>query len=271
MTWWIEAAQYATEALSLILILRLFLLRDRREKVYLIFALFLVAELLSSLGFFILRHRVDYRLLWIFTTSLLWIFYLAVVYSLARAVLAELPGILRFSRKFLIVVFPLSILVALSTARGEYWATGGASFKNQIDRVLVICYVLDRAISMSALLVLIVILAFILWFPVKMSRNLAILSVGFVVYFGALTGLDLLRSYSGRGMFQRHTIAIFDVCANLVLVLCFAYWIAFMDLKGKTAQVRIGHSWRPADQTRLIQQLESLDLALLQSSRRFGL
>jgi hypothetical protein len=271
MNWWIDAAQYATEALAFVLILRLLSLRDRRERVYLTFALFLGAELLSTVGYFVLRHRFDYRLLWICSTSILWIFYLSVVYSLAKAVLAELPGILRFSRSLLTIVFPLAVLVALSTARSEYWATGGANFRNQIDRVLVIWYVLDRAISMSALLVLIVILAFILWFPVKMSRNLAILSIGFVVYFGSETGLGLLRSYSGRGVLQASTIALVSICGNLVLVLCFAYWIAFIDSKGQTAQVRIGHSWRPADQTRLIQQLESLDLALLRNSRRLEL
>jgi len=271
MNWWIDAAQYATETLSLVLILRLMFLRDRQQSVYLIFALFLAAELLTTAGYFVLRSRLDYRLFWICSTSILWIFYLSVVYSLAKAVLAELPGILRFSRKLLIIVFPLAIFIALSTARSEYWATGGANFKDRTDRVLVVWYVLDRAISMSALLVLIVILAFILWFPVKMSRNLAILSIGFVVYFGSETGLDLLRTYSGRGVLQPYTIAILDTCGSLVLIFCFAYWIAFIDLKGQTVQVRLGHSWRPADQIKLIQQLESLDLALLRNSRRLEL
>jgi hypothetical protein len=274
MGWWTNAVQYATEALAIVLILRLLSLRNRHQRVYIVFSLFLAIELLSTAVYFVSIQwwsGVDYRLLWICSTFVLWLFSLAVVYSLAQAILAELPGILRFSRRLLNTIFPLALVIALSTVWSEYLATGGAKWADPIDRLLIVWYSVDRAISMAALVVLVAILAFILWFPVKMSRNLAIFSIGFGIYFASKTGLALLRTHAAQGVLSVSTISVLSTCVNLVLVLCFTYWIIFIDLKGQTAQVRLGHIWRPTDQGSLIEQLESLDLALLRSSRRLEL
>jgi hypothetical protein len=275
MTWWMNAAQYATEVLAFVLIVRLLSLRVKREGVYLVFALFLAFQLLTTAEYFVTTRwfadQVDYRILWLVSTAGLWIFSLALVYSLAKAVLAELPGVMRFSRVLLQIVFPTAIIIGLLTVRGEYSAAGGANYSDPLDRLLVVAFALDRAISMSALLVLLAILGFILWFPVKMPRNLAIFSVGFVVYFGLKTGLSLLRTYSTPGTFSRNTAQFVSNGISLVLVLCFIYWIVFIDPKGQTAAVRIGHSWRAKDQRRLLNQLESLDLALLRGSHNLKL
>jgi len=272
MTLWTNAAQYAIDALAILLIVRLLSLKVRREGVYLVFALFLAFQIFTSLEFFAvkwLQLNVDYRLLWLVSTLVMWVFSLALVYSLSKVVLAELPGIQRLSRKLLNIVFVVAIGLAASTVSGEYTATGGAKLLDRIDRVLVAAYTIDRAIAMSASLVLVVILAFILWFPVKMPRNLAIFSVGFVIYFTAKTAFSLFRTYSAPGAYS-HTIGQWvSVAINLVLVACFIYWVVFIDPKGQTAQVRIGHSWHVADQNRLIDQLEALNSALLRSSRDF--
>jgi hypothetical protein len=208
---------------------------------------------------------------WIVSTVAGWVFSLALVYSLAKAVLAGLPGVFRFSKILLNLVFPLAILLALSTARGEYWITGASHYSDPRDRLLLIGAVVDRAISMAALLILVAILAFILWFPVKMPRNLAVISVGLVIYFGSKTGLNLLRTYATPGTISRSSTELLSTCASMVAVFCFLYWIVFIDAKGQTAQVRMGHSWHAAEQGRLIQQLESINLALLRSSQRLEL
>jgi hypothetical protein len=56
-----------------------------------------------------------------------------------------------------------------------------------------------------------------------------------------------------------------------MVICCFLYWIVFIDPKGQTAQVRMGHSWRSTEQSKLIQQLEALNLALLRNSQRLEL
>jgi len=154
MTWWMNAAQYATEVLAVVLIFRLLWLRDRREGVYSVFVAFLAVQLAQTLAFFAYSRwgmdKIDYRVLWICSTAISAIFSLVLVYSLAKAVLAELPGIFRFSRTLLNVVFPAAILIALFTAPGEYWVAHGSKLLDPLDRLLAGCYVADRALSMAA-------------------------------------------------------------------------------------------------------------------------
>jgi hypothetical protein len=272
MNWWMNAAQYATEALTIVLIFRLLRLRERRERIYFVFVLFLVVQLTETSAYFAWSRwgedKMDYRMMWIGFTALLDALCLWLVYSLAKAVLAELPGIFRFSRMLLNIAFPLAILVAFFTAPGEYWVANGPKMRDPVDRLLSFCFVADRAIGMASVLILIAILAFILWFPVKMSKNLAIFSVGFVVYFTAKTGLELLRSYSTSGLKNTPLLSTID---SVVLITCFLYWIAFIVPQGEAAQVRMGHSWRLAEQNRLVEQLESLNGALMRSSQRLPL
>ena len=142
MNWWMGAAQYATEALALILIWRLFSLRGKREAVYVIFALFLGFQLLASAEYFFFTHwfanTVDYRFVWLLSTIVGWVFSLSLVYSLAKAVLSGLPGVCRFSRMFLNFVFPSAILLALFTARGEYSVTGAARYSDSTEQLVII-------------------------------------------------------------------------------------------------------------------------------------
>jgi hypothetical protein len=278
MNWWISAAQYATETLALVLIVRLLSLRDKREGVYVVFALFLAFQLLSSTEYLILSrwfaNEFDYRVVWIASTFAGWLFSLSLVYSLAKAVLAGLPGVFRFSRILLNSVFPLAIIGALLTVRGEYFITGAWRYADPMDRLVTVGSVVDRAISMASLLVLVAILAFILWFPVRMPRNLAIISVGLVVYFGSKTGLALLRSYAVAGTISKSAQDLrewLSIGVSVVVVCCFLYWIIFIDPKGQTSQVRLGHSWHSGEQGKLIQQLEALNLALLRNSQRLEL
>jgi len=274
MTWWISATQYATEALALVLIARLLLLREKSELVYAVFALFLAFQLVSSFEYFFFSRwfsQIDYRDVWIISTIAGWFFSLALVYSLAKAVLAGLPGVFRFSKILLNVWFPFSIVLALLTVKWEYLVTGAARNADATFRVLTVGHVVDRAISTAALLVLVAILAFILWFPVKMPRNLAVLSIGLVVYFGSKTGLTLLLTYSAPGIISRSISEVLSASVSMIGVFCFLYWIIFIDPKGQTSEVSLGQSWRSADQGKLIQQLESLNLALLRSSQHMEL
>jgi len=102
-----------------------------------------------------------------------------------------------------------------------------------------------------------------LWFPVRMPRNLAIFSTGFVIWFAAKTGLLLARSY-----WSPESVDFLSTSMNVILSACFAYWSVFITQQGETAAVRIGHSWHVGEQERLIGQLEAMNTALLRAARR---
>lgn len=264
---WMNVSQYVTELLALALIFRLLWLRHRENAVYSVFMAFLGVELAGTLAYFACRRweQLDYRIIYFGFSVCLALFSLALVYSLAKAVLAELPGILRFSCFLLNTVFVLSILLAFSTSRSEYLLTPVKTFHERVDKLIFAFEVIDKGIAMASVVVLVIILAFILWFPVKMSKNLAIFSIGLVVYFASKAGLDLVGIYVRSGASSR---MILDTVLSVVVVLCFVYWLGFLDSHRGLTQVRIGHLWQRDEQEKLIKQLESLNGALMRSSQQ---
>ena len=263
---WSLTAQYVSDILALLLIIRLTTIPVRLPNVYRVFGAFLGFQLLESLVSLTLykfQGQVDYRLIWMALRLLAWTLSLWMVYALLGEILKSLPGILKFSRVLLNVIFALALAVALLTVIPEYAASGAAKYRVPIDRALILFYVLDRAVAMAALLVLTCILAFILWFPVEMRRNLAVLSVGLVTYFGATAALLLAHTYLAH-----NSIVLLSNLIAVVLAACYAYWILFINPKGQFAEVRLGHVWRLDEQHRLIGQLESMNTALLRSAAR---
>lgn len=257
-------AQYVSDAFAVALILRLLMLR--LHAVYRVFCAFLLVDLLSSLLFFITRlarGRLDYRIAWMAVRPVVWVLSLWMVYALLGAMLANLPGILRVSRRVLNGVFVLALLFALMTARPEYSASALAGSADPVNRLVAVVYVLERVIFMSAAIALVAMLLFILWFPVQMPRNLAVFSVGFVVFFSTGTIVLLLHTYWSPAA----TPAVTNI-ATFALAACYAYWLLLIDRLGEIRRVRIGHSWEPGTQQRMIGELEAINAALLRASRR---
>jgi hypothetical protein len=205
----------------------------------------------------------DYRIIWIVANSVIWICTLWTLYALLEAVLTNLPGILGFSRKLLNGAFISTGILSLLTAGPEYSASGAAAFPDPIARAVGIAFVLDRVLSTVALVVLLAILGFLVWFPVQISKNLVVFSTGFLVYFAAKTSLVLTSN-----IWSHETLRLVSNLMMFISGACFAYWTLFISQQGETVPVRIGHSWHARDQERLIGQLEGLNAALLRSAVR---
>jgi hypothetical protein len=260
----VTIAQYISDGLAVALIVRLLMLR--LHTVYRVFCAFLVVDLVGSIAFlfekFVQPYR-DYRITWMALRPLRWVLVLWMVYALLDAILANLPGILRISRRVLNIAFVGALIVALSTAGSEYSASRLSSAQNPVGRALGVGLVLDRVISMAAVLVLLAILGFVLWFPVQMPRNLAVFSIGFVAYFAIRTGVLLTRTY----LPDADPFLLSDISA-FVLAACYAFWLLFINHAGELRPVRMGHSWEPGQQQRMIAELEAMNAALVRPSRR---
>ena len=261
-----------SEFLSLVLIVRLLALR--LHNVYRVFAIFLSFEVITTSTYFLQVFAsadrilwrgfgLDYRVTWLATRLIAWILIFWMVYALLRAILANLRGLLKLSQWVLAFVIPLSILTAILSARPEYLASRSIAVADPIDRTLVMGILLERVMTMIALLVLLLMLFFILWFPIKMSRNLAVFSVGLVLYFTGKTTLLLLRSFCSTA----HS-AVFGDLITLLLCGCLLCWIVFINKRGESVPVTLGHSWRLNKQPQLMSELEDINAALARATRR---
>jgi hypothetical protein len=260
---WSHIAQGINDAFSFVLILRLLALR--LHGVYRFFCLFLLVQLVSS-GVVLIERELrthDYRLTWMLLEIVVWALSLATVYALLRAVLRTLPGILTFSHKLLNATFLVAIGIALWSAKAEFGVSKAAAFARPLAHTVAVMVVLNRAICSAALIALLAILCFVLWFPVQMPKNLAVFCVGFVVYYSVTAASWLAWSF-----WSSATLRWADMITMVVLSICYAYWAIFITSEGERVPVRMGHSWHVAEQQRLMLQLEAMNASLLRAARR---
>lgn len=253
--------EYIEILLNLILVVRLFTLR--LGKVYAIFTAYLLTDLVGSLAassYDLKLVPMDYRVLYVVTRIVAWVLSLWVIYALLSAILKGLPGILKYSRRLLNIVFAIGFLVGLSTAAASSVVQRIEDWRNELDRLVAITLAVDQAIGVTVLLVLIVMLGFFLWFPVVVPRNLAIFSVGYVVYFSSITVSLFLESFRSSGLLPTISIIVM-----LVTSVCYAYWAIFLSKAGESVPVRIGHVWHADEQKRLMRRLEEVNGVLLQT------
>jgi hypothetical protein len=164
-------------SVAIILVFRL--IRLQLLSAYKVLAAFCVFDLFVGLFAFLPwrwlydHYRIDYRIIWLVERPIGWLLYVWVVYAILHRVMNEHPAILRITRKFFAASFACAILIALVTAHFELEVMGRAGptlLADLVGRALV----LERACLTTSLVLLAVTLSFLLWFPVEVTRNVAL-------------------------------------------------------------------------------------------------
>jgi hypothetical protein len=214
---------------------------------------YLYADLLSRDAFHL---TLDYQVFWIVVRIAAWALYVWMVYDLLEAILKNLPGILTWSRRFVLWAFAVASALSLLSINSEYRVIG---IKGLVGMGLVI----ERTVCTIVLLVLLAVLGFLIKFPVEIPRNLAYFSVGFLLYFGVNTVLDLTHSY-----FSHDSYSILNTAAIFLESACFLFWTVMLSSRGEAVPIRMGSQLRASDRERLLTQLDAINAALLRSAAR---
>ncbi len=225
-----------------------------------VFGGYLIWDLLSNLGslafgFFGAKYfgPSGYLVYWVSVRVLSWGLYTLLVYTQLTAILGKLPGIKRFSQRSALVVFGLAIAIGLASANPEYLAAG---LRGTVGLVLVV----DRVVRTVLLIVLATTLGFLVWFPVAISRNLAALGAGLVVYLGTTNFLLLVRSFLSHRSFE-----FLNNLTALTSFGCLVFWLLRIDKAGEEVPVHFGYGWRSVEHDRVTAQLNSLNAILSRS------
>src|ERR1700761_8243317 len=124
---WDRIVLCGTDVLGLALVVRLLALQ--LHNVYKVFCLYLLFNLFcSTVSFFSSLFavvRLDYRVYFLMVSVVVWVLTVWMVYALLSAMLAHLPGILKFSRKLLNASFVAAVLIALLTLKVDAAAARG--------------------------------------------------------------------------------------------------------------------------------------------------
>jgi hypothetical protein len=121
----------------------------------------------------------------------------------------------------------------------------------------------ERSMDFAILIFLLLITAFLMWFPVKLTRNIIIYIEGFaVLYFSRSFGLLATNLMPPTAL---------DVMSSILLCVslgCLAVWLLTLRRETEDTPATIGHRWNPAAVEHLTGQLETINAALARFGRR---
>ena len=220
---------------------------------YVYFFSYLVLVLTESIILsFVGYGTVAYGYVWMITEILALCFYTLIVLECYATVLRDLAGIARILRRYIKLAVLVAIVAALLLI----------GLEKTPQTVFQYFYVLDRAVVSSLLVFVLLMIVFLVYYPVPLSRNVIVYSAGYAVYF--LT--------KATGMFIRNISPNWQTQISTVLVAvstgCLLFWGLFLSRSGETKTKVIGHQWRREDEERLLSQLKAINSSLVRSARK---
>jgi len=201
------------------------------------------------------RHRIYAEIYFVGQTMkvALAIFVVLELYELA---LAQQPALARFGRRMLSYLFSIAVALGLVNLLLEF---GGADRKR--GAFLVSFLRIERSVDLVAFIVLILIAGFLLWFPVRARRNVAIWLAGFLLYsFSRWTGLLLTNLFPQL----THELSVAMLAPSLA---CVVGWSLLLKRTGEKEIVVTGHAWDRAQAERLSVQLDAINSRLVRMAR----
>jgi hypothetical protein len=118
--------------------------------------------------------------------------------------------------------------------------------------------VFERFVMFSLLLFLVLIAAVLVYFPIPLSRNVALHAAAFGAYFLGKSYLIVFRTLHTREM-----LPVVDVATQVLNVACLLVWLVFLTSEGEKVRVKVGHRWNPKDDEKLLKKLDSINDALI--------
>lgn len=231
-----------------------------RNKLYLsyrfLFAYLLVDGCGTAAGLFLHNGTTFYFLLYVSSQALKIVLAIFVVLELYQIVLADHPAISRFGRDVVLYVLGAAAVVAgCAIAFDASVPPGRSIFLQRFNSF-------ERTMDLWMLLFLLMIAAFMTWFPVRLARNSFLYMAGFVLYFSTRSVGLLITNLAPR------LIGWMDSIMLVVAILCLMTWTFALRRKDDETTVVIGHRWNPEAMDRLTGQLSAINDRLVRLSRR---
>ncbi len=196
---------------------------------------------------------VFYRNAWLVSEGVIVCFYILVVLELYSIILEDLRGLATVSRRYIQVALGFAILASMLLLGLE---------KTQSGVLTHFFFTFERAIVFSLVLFVLLLTAFLVYYPVPLKRNIIVYSIGYAVYFLAKASsiFVLNLGYYWTRIFSNVWLAT-SLC-------CLVFWLVALNRRGETKTVTLGHQWNVEDEQRLLAQLRAINTSFTRSARK---
>ncbi|HEY6391759.1 MAG TPA: hypothetical protein VIX89_10805 [Bryobacteraceae bacterium] len=215
------------------------------------FGYLLVVSVQTVIGPFFSFDSAGYRYWWLVTQALLTFFCALIVLEMYALVLRDLTGLASRSRRYLKISMGVAIFGSLLLLLLE--KTPHDIFNGYV--------MIDRVLVTSLLIFVLLLTAFLVYYPIPINRNLVVYSIGYVIYFLPKAGGLLVVNISHAWYRQ---VGIVTVTASTVSVLL---WLVGLSRRGEKKTWVIGHPWNPEDHEKVLKQLKAINEKLLRKGK----
>jgi len=179
-----------------------------------------------------------------------------VVQDLYRIALLEHPAVASFGRRSVMIILAIAGVIALSGIAMDATILPAGHYP-AIHHFATF----ERSMNFVILLFLLLISGLLLWFPIRVRRNIAVYISGFVLFSAARSGGLLVSNL----LPQAATLTVSTILLGLTL-LCLLIWIVGIRPEGERATATPGYRRDPEAMQRLSRQLDTINATLA----RFG-
>lgn len=176
------------------------------------------------------------------------------IFSLA---LERHPALARYGRSIVgyilgaAAVFPVIAALADHTRRAHPFVHAFLLFEQTMDATMAIF--------------LILISAFLAWFPVRMRSNVIVYIGGFIVWWLSRSALVHLINQWFNNLYLSRASNIAQMCVTLG---CLLFWWSGFKPEGEARTAVVGHLWNRAEAERLTEQLDAINEGLERLRRK---
>jgi hypothetical protein len=173
--------------------------------------------------------------------------------ELYSIVLRDLAGIASASRRYIKIT--LALAIGFSALLLVFEKTPGST----VARFLIF-----ERVAVSSLVVFVILISvFLLYYPIHLSRNAVVYSIGYAFYFLIKAAALFISNVDNRWLRQFDTLRIVAATA------CLLFWTFALSRRGESgAAITLGHHWKPEDEERVLSRLQAINASLLRAGRK---
>ena len=168
-----------------------------------------------------------------------------VAMELFRLALAEHPALGRFGQRVIGYFFAAGFLLAMVNV----WF----GFHYQGSEITGIFTAFERSMDLAVMVALLLITGFLVWYPVRMRRNVALCIGGFVLYSFERWAFLLIEALRPPVLREVSTIML---CLSLGI---FVFWTIALNRAGEKVTTVTGHRWDGPSAAHLAEQLDQIN------------
>jgi hypothetical protein len=227
------------------------------HKRYRIFFAYLLFRIPYTMAGLLLDVKSDiYLYFWVLTIPITWAFYILVVRELCGLVLERYAGLKTLGRWFMYVATIVSLtLSVLSLLPRLTQATP------QRSRILYYIYAMDRGVTLSLAIFLVLTVFLLSRYPVRLARNVVVHVVVYTIFFLSSSMTMLLKSVFGLKVYTAVDTGLMALASA-----CGFAWFWLLSAKGEEATVTLP-SMDSRHEQHLLSQLDSLNQTLLKAAK----